>query len=356
MTTIDAAVARRASWRAALGLSTILVAGGLAGCGSSSNILGGEQAAVAPPPLAATGSAAQPAKSGRRIALSPVIGAPEQVAQQIASALNASAGRQNVVIVGANEPAEFTLRGYIVAAAERSGTKVSYIWDVSSPTGQRVNRITGEETIKGAAAKDPWASVSPAIVQTIADKTAGSLSTWLISQPASAAPAVPVASAAPAAPPSAAGAQPTPTLSAPRVASAAPTAAQATASLPKATGPASAFVPKVVGAPGDGSTALARALQEELQRNGIALAAQPSTAAHKVEGKVAMGQPKDGQQTIKIDWVLTKPDGSFGGQVTQNNAIPAGSLDGAWGPTAGEAAKAAAKGLIELIAKPTATN
>jgi len=355
MTTIDAAAARRASSRVALGLSIMLTAGLLAGCGSSSNLLSGDQTAFTPPP-AEPSAASQPVTTGRRVALTPVIGAPEQIAQQIAQALGTSAGRQNVVIVGASEPAEFTLRGYVVAAAERTGTKVSYIWDVSSPTGQRVNRITGEETIKGAAAKDPWASVSANVVQAIADRTAGSLSTWLTSQPATAPQAVPIA-ANPASPSAVgvAAAEPTPTLAPQPLPSAPAAPSQATASLPKS-GPVSAFVPKVVGAPGDGSTTLSRALQQELQANGIALAPQPMPGTHKVEGKVAMGPAKDGQQTIKIDWVLTKPDGTFGGQVTQNNAIPAGSLDGSWGTNANEAAKAAAKGLIDLIAKPSATN
>ena len=42
------------------------------------------------------------------------------------------------------------LRGYIVAARDKTSTKVSYIWDVTDPTGKRVNRITGEEVVGDA--------------------------------------------------------------------------------------------------------------------------------------------------------------------------------------------------------------
>ncbi len=70
----------------------------------------------------------------------------------------------------------------MVSAREKTRTKVSYIWDVTDPTGKRVNRITGEEVLTGAQAKDPWSSVNGPVVDTIANKTATSLATWLPTQ------------------------------------------------------------------------------------------------------------------------------------------------------------------------------
>ena len=70
------------------------------------------------------------------------------------------------------------MRGYIVAAREKTKAKISYIWDVTDQSGKRVHRITGEEVAAGAG-KDPWAAVTPQVVQSIADKTATQIASWL---------------------------------------------------------------------------------------------------------------------------------------------------------------------------------
>ena len=63
----------------------------------------------------------------------------------------------------------------------------------------------------------------------------------------------------------------------------------------------------VTGAPGDGSSALTTAIQRELSKNGLQSRDVPDTQAYKVEGKVAMGQSKDGKQPIQIDWNVIDP-------------------------------------------------
>ena len=105
----------------------------------------------------------------------------------------------------------------------------------------------------------------------------------------------------------------------------------------------------MTGAPGDGSQALATALQKELSRNGVALSDATGTAAYRVEGKVSIGADKDGKQPIEISWNVRDPQGKKLGTVTQKNEIPQGSLDGAWGKTADAAAAAAAQGIIKLL-------
>jgi hypothetical protein len=37
------------------------------------------------------------------------------------------------------------------------------------------------------------------------------------------------------------------------------------------------------------------------------------------------------------------------GEIAQQNVVPAGSLDGPWGPVADEVARAAASGLLDLL-------
>ncbi len=116
------------------------------------------------------------------------------------------------------------------------------------------------------------------------------------------------------------------------------------------------MVPSVTGAPGDGSVALTSAIQRELARSGIALADKASAQTYRVEGKVIVGEGKEGKQPIQIDWNVKDPQGKKLGTVSQKNEIPQGSLDGAWGKTADAAAAAAAQGILKLLPAATKTN
>src|SRR5262249_20071009 len=101
-------------------------------------------------------------------------------------------------------------------------------------------------------------------------------------------------------------------------------AAVATTSSISSDRPLTAVVPNVSGAPGDGSTSLASALQRELSSKGISLANKPSTVAYRVEGTVTMGAAKEGKQPIQIEWLVRDPQGKKLGTVSQRNEIPEG--------------------------------
>jgi hypothetical protein len=344
--TINAAAAMHACRRGRFAAYAAIVAIGLAGCSTN----GGTLLDMTNSPLADSTASTpdKPAAASRaKIAIAPVIGAPSTIASQIVAQVSNEIGRQNVAVAKTpNEQVDYTLRGYIVAAREATGTKVSYIWDVTNPTGARVHRISGEELVNGAGPGDPWASVSPQLIQAIASKTSGDLGQWLPQKaPAPAAPAVASRSAPAPTSVAASGAQPAATA----VASAASGAT--TGSIPRAV---AALVPTVTGAPGDGSRSLAAALRNELMRNGVK-PAPPGAASYRVEGRVKMGAASDGQQPIKIDWVVKDPRGQSLGTVSQENKIPAGSLDGTWGPTATAAAVAATQGILKLLPQQTAS-
>ena len=110
-----------------------------------------------------------------------------------------------------------------------------------------------------------------------------------------------------------------------------------------------AVIPAVTGAPGDGSTSLTAAIQRELQSKGIELAERPTNVSYRVEGAVLLGSASDGKQAIQIEWVVRAPNGKKLGTVSQKNDIPEGSLDGAWGGVADQAAGAAVKGILKLL-------
>ena len=300
------------------------------------------------------------------MAVAPIIGAPESVAKQLQIQLTAAIERQQITVAKApNDKAEFTVRGYVVSAREKAVTKVPYIWDITDQSGKRVNRITGEEVVSGAQGKDPWVAVTPQIIDAISNKTAGSLATWLQTQ----VPAAVAATGAPGTPgvqpvaASGAGAGAMQTAASPSPSPLAPpqplpkaaAAAQTTGSIDRS-GAVNAMVPSVSGAPGDGSVTLTGALQRELARNGVRLTDKPSGQTYRVEGKVVVGEGKDGRQPIQIDWSVKDPQGKNLGTVSQKNEIPQGSLDGAWGKTADAAAAAAAQGILKLLPPQTKVN
>ena len=61
--------------------------------------------------------------------------------------------------------------------------------------------------------------------------------------------------------------------------------------------------------------------------------------------------PTAGKQHVKIVWHVRRTDGSEIGTVAQENDVPAGLLDGAWGDVAYTVAVAAQNGIMELIAR-----
>ena len=355
MTTIAATYAanRAPAWAAFI----IVFGAALGGCESGASLFGSNPAPEAN--LAQTTPI--PAQNLTRVSIAPVIGAPDTVARQLQQDFAGALDKSKVSVVPSGESAQYTLRGYIVAAKEKTSTKVSYIWDVNDAAGKRLNRITGEESIAGAAQKDPWSSVTPAMTKTVAEKAASSFATWLPSATASQAA---IASVPTSAVPAGVGAAATPPTTLASNTIAGTTTQGARPQLASAPGPVtgsitrdsvSAVVPSVSGAPGDGSTALTTALQAELSKNGVALSDQASASAYKVEGYVKVGLAKEGKQPIQIDWQVKDPAGKKLGTVSQKNEIPEGSLDGAWGRTADAAAAAAAQGILKLL-PPKAVN
>ncbi len=109
-------------------------------------------------------------------------------------------------------------------------------------------------------------------------------------------------------------------------------------------------VRSVTGAPGDGGQSLTRAMADALRRAHVALVETPEDKAGLVlEGAVDVTPASGGTQQVKIAWSLLRANGARVGEVKQQNAVPAGSLDGPWGLTAYNAANAAAPGIAALI-------
>ena len=287
-----------------------------------------------------------------KVAINSIVGPPDalgrQLHQQFASALE----RQRVSVTQSkDERADFNLRPYILAAKEKGGTKVSYVLDVSEPSGKRVNRFAGEEVVGASPSQDPWAAITPAVAEAIAAKATGSFIGWLPSTGSSAAVADAGQATSASAPTTADAAARTAGKKGPALAS-----TQTTTGSIARDGALTAVVPSVKGAPGDGSKSLTVAIQRELQTKGVALTDRPTPATYRVEGAVTLGSSREGKQPIQIEWVVRDPNGKKLGTVSQKNDIPEGSLDGSWGRVADQAAGAAVQGILKLLPSPSATN
>lgn len=355
MTTIDAAAAWGVRKKALLAALIAGIGVGLGGCETGASLFGNSSsagsdgtsiAATAPPAVIA------PAK----IAVAPVFGPSETIAKSLHGQMIGAIEQQKITVAkNTTDKSEYTLRGYFLSSKKGNKTSISYVWDVTDPTGKRLNRIAGEELVDTASGRDPWTSVTPQVGEKIAAKTASNLAAWL----PTVAPSTP--------PPSAVGAPPAPTSGsavpnngnipmaatvppagpAPQTTAALPAAPTATGSIGRE-GSISAIVPTVTGAPGGGGVELTTAIQRELTKNGVTLT--PGGAqAYKVEGKVIVGQVANGKQPIEIEWQVKDPTGKKLGTVSQKNNIAAGSLDGPWGKIADMVAEAAVKRIVELL-------
>ncbi|WP_022728220.1 hypothetical protein [Fodinicurvata sediminis] len=103
-------------------------------------------------------------------------------------------------------------------------------------------------------------------------------------------------------------------------------------------------------APGDGRESLEIAMMQVLRDAGVPVRRVPEIQDFLLEVDVEVGAPREGRQRVQIIWtLLSARDFSEIGTLTQDNQIPAGSLDGEWGDTAYAISRAAADGLVELL-------
>jgi hypothetical protein len=288
-----------------------------------------------------------------KVAINPIVGPPDALGRQLQQDFTSALERQRVAVTrNKDDRADYNLRPYILAAKEKGGTKVSYVLDVSEPSGKRVNRFAGEEVVAASPSQDPWAAITPAVAEAIAGKATASFAAWLPSAGAGGGAAVADRS------PSGTSASNVETASRPAASKKGTQVAsiQTTTGSIGTGGALTAMVPSVTGAPGDGSTSLTSAIQRELQTRGVALADRPGSSTYRVEGNVALGGSRDGKQPIQIEWVVRDPTGKKLGTVSQKNDIPEGSLDGPWGRVADQAAGAAVQGILKLLPGATAVN
>ncbi len=111
-----------------------------------------------------------------------------------------------------------------------------------------------------------------------------------------------------------------------------------------------ALVPTVVESPGDGTTSLANAMAALMRAAGVTVTPDKAKADFSVVGRVVTEPAGPGKEKVTITWTVTnlRADAKLG-DVTQQNVIPKGMLDGPWGPVALDVARAALDGIGEVL-------
>ncbi len=114
-----------------------------------------------------------------RFAFVPVTGAPSEPVSRLNMAIREEAAKRSIIIVQSGDPnADYTVQGYLSAVGGPSGTVLVFVWDIADRNGQRVHRVSGQESsTKGAP--DPWAAVDGETLQIVALRTVDAIAAWL---------------------------------------------------------------------------------------------------------------------------------------------------------------------------------
>lgn len=239
------------------------------------------------------------------IVVEPVVGTPGAGGQALAEAV-AAALRDRAIpaATGGGNLASRRLYGRAAVRPLPGGREeILLSWEMRDPDGGRAGTLTQRH---GAAA-GAWAAGTPAQLAALAEAAAPDVAAQ-VQGPAIEAAAIP--------------------------------------GFPKAR----LVVLDLVGAPGDAADSLPRALESALQAAKLPVSDRIGDSDLLVLGDVALASEQGGLQVVSIRWsVISARDDQELGEIAQQNVVPAGSLDGPWGPVADEVARAAASGLIDLL-------
>lgn len=342
-------------------------------------------------------SGGTPGPSGKTvppIALVEVTGLPATKLPQLKDALAISAGKRDMAVLDSRlDASTFSLRGNFHIIPDTAAVRLGYNWTLTDPNGTVLHTISAEEVAPGLPGGDPWAQVTPAVLQRVAAYTAESLSSRLsqlgyatevggLPPPLEAyaragpnadkdidyetlngpmqPPAPPPVAVAEASPAPAPGGTP-PSLSDKELALAdaqevepAEDKVVAASAKPIKTDVASrkitavAVVP-VKGAPGSGNADLTKAMRQILQEAGWPVLSKPRDDALTIAGKVDLGPIEGQNQKVALAWEVKTPDGKTLGTIRQANNVAPGSLEQGFGNNALFAAQAAARGISDLV-------
>ena len=115
------------------------------------------------------------------LAIVSVAGAPPAIAADFSRRLDGAARTRQLAVVDPGK-ARYLVRGYLSASPTEDGAEIEYVWDVFAADKQRVQRLNDVVEVQGAGG-DPWALASPAVLTSVAAKSADDLAAFLSNTP-----------------------------------------------------------------------------------------------------------------------------------------------------------------------------
>jgi hypothetical protein len=242
------------------------------------------------------------------VSIAPIEGEPSATAGKLGAAVASALGKRDIPASDRTTSlGSYLLYGRLEAQRPRAGKGTLTVhWRLQDSGGRSV----GERTARLEALARAWDSGDDTIIASLAEASAAEIAPLLADE-------------------------------------AAPAAAEAAGG-----GRTRIVVRPVSGAPGDGAKSLANAIATVLKRQDLAVLDDPSAKADVIlDGEVTIVLVKPDKQHVKIVWHVRRGDGAEIGTVGQENDVPKGLLDGAWGDVAYSVAIAGADGLLQVIAR-----
>ena len=152
------------------------VALGLCGCV--------EQAAEISPNLTRSTLERRPGveSASATVSILSISGAPESLAANLTQSI-LHEGRAREIAFLDDGKGRYLVRGYLSAEATANGAAFEYVWDVFGPDKRRAARLNDVIAVQGAASDDPWSLASPAVLTSVAARSADDLAAFLSNTP-----------------------------------------------------------------------------------------------------------------------------------------------------------------------------
>ncbi|MCC7049063.1 MAG: hypothetical protein IT562_20280 [Alphaproteobacteria bacterium] len=319
------------------------LAAGLAGCGEP------------PRPFAHEGESENPllqVANPEGITIAELAAFPAAGEQRFLDALVAQLHRAEIpASVGQGNAMSYRLAGQVTERPAPKGVEVMILWRMADADGQSM----GSHMVRQVVDAKAWRDGEAALMTLLARQSSAGLVAMLPERKLTVAgrQAAPVQPINNVVPPMGTRLPPQPNRTQrPQVAQIGPTApapSEASGGKKPASEPPPVALRPVEGAPGDGAEALRKAITHFLNLANVPLVSEHESPFAIIAGKIALSEPAQRQQTVRIEWALFAPGGCRMGTVSQANQIPAGKFDGPWGDAAYAVAEGAAQGLTELL-------
>ncbi len=341
-------------------IAIIALLGVLAGCGDLPRPFQPEAKTI-PVVRPVSPEAAALMEEPSAVAVQPVINLPAEGGARLAAAMAVALRDEGIAADVDPRMPGYTLAGIANVRELPHELEVRVTWYLLDARGYR---LTQQDQITRGRVED-WIEGNDRLISRIAQTQAPPLAALINMHVARAAPPAVAPATAAAPPPNGTNANAqagnvqagnarnatAPGTTAPPAAAPAPRQQQQAAAQPPGPQMIRVVVPRVEGAPGDGSDSLAAGMKRALSRRNFAILQRPDANSLTVRGKVEMKPFNAGRELITITWAVLDPQNKQVGEIEQSNVIPGGSLNGEWGPIAREITVAAAEGLLDLLEK-----